>query len=253
MVRRPPPDPLGGLGTLAGGVATGFAQIPRIPGAILGAAGNLARYAAGDQGAGYRSSAAERQTGQEAADKRYGLRRSAIAGKREEAALLGRQVGAAEKQAGRNQEAIRQGAGKATAMGLDPGRAGGGANIAAVGQVGMDAKSAGITQAGSDLEFVQRAQTRAAEARYKADEYAAQQGTEAEDYAAAIGAGVTDAEAAIQGGQGFWDDDEEAMMRNIRAIVARLRVQSPRAAIELEQKYLTPGGEGYKRIHSWWD
>ena len=201
----------------------------------------------------HKSSAAEREAGAAAYDKRDKRRRSAIKAADEGAAQAARNVAEGREQAARNQQAIRQGASQATAMGIPTGTAMGGGTIAAIGQTGMDAEAEGIRQRGEDEKMVRDLMQQASERRMQADEYAAAQGNEQEDYAAAIAQGTSDAEQAIQDAQGFWDDDEEGAMRTIRSVVARLRVQNPRAADELEKKYLTRGGEGYDRLHSWWD
>ena len=221
-----------------------------IPGRAIS---GLADYVAGDRASGYRSSAAQQRSARRAQDTRSGLRSEATSAMRQRAGNLGGDVRRLEQLAEDNQQAIKQGAAQAVAAGMDPGMAQGGAMIGAAGQVGMDASMRAQQAAYDDFAKIAQAKDKAAMARVEAAEYEAQQGNEEEEYQAALAQGVTEAEQAIKDGQGFWNDDEAAMMRQIRSTVARLRATNPRAAAELEQKYLNPDGEGYKRIHSWWD
>ena len=155
------------------------------------------------------------------------------------------------EQAAQNQKAIRYGASQATAMGMQPGMGGGGGAIAAAGQVGRDAEMAGIQKRAQDTDKILSAEQAALQSTVEAQEYAAQQGDESSDYQEAYAEGQTEAEQAIQDAQGFWDDDEAAAYRKIRAMIARIRVKSPRAAKQLEDYYLR--GEGKDRIESMWD
>ena len=194
----------------------------------------------------YLSSDTERKSGQDQYSRRVGLRQKAIQARRERARLAGESVGKLREQAAENQKAIRYGASRATAMGMQPGMGAGGGAIAAAGQVGRDAEMAGIAQRGQDMDKIMSAERAAQDEALGAAEYAAQQGDADSDFQEAIAEGQTEAEQAIQDAQGFWNDDEEGAYRKIRAMIARVRVKSPRAADQLEDYYLR--GEGARRI-----
>tara|TARA_R100000808_G_scaffold505_1_gene2592 strand:- start:3392 stop:4153 length:762 start_codon:yes stop_codon:yes gene_type:complete len=248
--RQPPNNPIGNIGRA---VVDAHSALIRHPVHAVNAADNVARWFQGDAGEGYRSTASARSGAAEAQGRRDTLRGEAVAAQRERIANAQRAIREGEAQAQDNQRAIQQGASRAFAAGLDPTTASGGGSFAAAGQLGMQAEEAGISQKARDMKMIQGMRERAVDAKLSAAEYEAQQGNEQEEYQAALAQGITEAEQAIQDGQGFWDDDEEGMMRTIRSAVARLRATNPRAAEELERKYLHPSGEGYKRIHSWWD
>ena len=180
------------------------------------------------------------------------LRREAIRLRREGAGAAAKGVDTLRGQAADAQRAIRYGASQATALGMQPGMGSGGGAIAAAGQVGRDAEVAGIKQRAADTDKILAAEQAAAQKGVEAEEYAATQGDKESDYQEAFAEGQTEAEQAIQDSQGFFDDDEAGAMRKIRAMIARIRVKSPEAADALEEEYLG-GGEGSKRIHSWWD
>lgn len=156
-----------------------------------------------------------------------------------------------------NQRAIRFGAAREAAAQRRGGAAGGGA-IAAAADVGMSAEARGIEQAQQDQRLVDEAIEAATGQRIQSAEYAATQGTEESDYAEALAEGTTEAEQAIQDSQGFFNDDEDAAARKIRAMISRVAVKNPRAARELEAKYadrldtgLFSNPSGW--LKSWWD
>lgn len=180
-------------------------------------------------------------------------RQRAIAAKEKAAQRATAGVEDLRQQAARNQRQIRFGAAQATAAGMAPGMGSGGGALAAAGQVGREAQMSGIRQEQQDLDRIQSAEQAAFQSQVDAEEYASAQGTQESDFQESLAEGITEAEQAIQDSQGFFDDDEAGANRKIRAMIARIRVKSPRAARELEQRYLGEGGEGYDRINSWWD
>lgn len=196
---------------------------------------------------------AERNNANIQYQQRADRRRRAVAAKEKAARTATSGVDDLRRQAAENQRAIRFGASQATAAGMTPGMGAGGGAMAAAGQIGREAEMSGIRQRQQDLDRIQSAEQRALQSSIEAEEYAAAQGTEESDFQEAIAEGETEAEQAIQDSQGFFDDDEEGAMRKIRAMISRIRVKSPRAAAELERKYMQSGGEGYQRINSWWD
>ena len=187
----------------------------------------------------------------ESYSKKSARRRKAIQQKMGGATAARQAVGTLRGQAAEAQKAIRFGASQATAAGMQPGMGGGGGIMAAAGQVGREAEMAGIGQRSRDTERIIAAEQMAAQKGVEAEEYAAQQGDEGSDFQEAFAEGQTEAEQAIQDSQGFWDDDEAAAFRKIRAMIARIRVKSPNAARKLEQHYLQ--GAGRDRINSAWD
>lgn len=196
---------------------------------------------------------AERNNADVQYQQRTDRRRRAVAAKERMARQASAGVQNLRQQAAQNQRAIRFGASQATAAGMTPGMGAGGGAMAAAGQIGREAEMSGIRQRQQDLDRIQSAEQQALQSSIEAEEYAAAQGTEESDFQEAIAEGTTEAEQAIQDAQGFFDDDEAGAMRKIRAMISRIRVKSPRAAAELERKYLTEGEEGYNRINSWWD
>ena len=247
------PGFMGNLESLGDSAARAGRAIASVPSRAVRAGGDIGRALEGDSGASYRSTAAARRGAASAQQTRSGLRDKAVGAANQKTTNALRQVRTEEENARMNQEAIQSAAARSFASNLNTNMSGGGGAIAASGQVSMEADQAGIQQRTMDSQRIADARNNAAQMSLEAAEYEAQQGNEEEEYQAALGQGVTEAEQAIQAGQGFWDDDEAGMMRTIRASVARLRATNPRAAAELEAKYLDPSGEGYKRIHSWWD
>ena len=201
----------------------------------------------------YLSTSKERAGATDAYSGRDANRRTAIAAKASQALLKKEAISDVRAQAVKNQKRIRYGASQAMAMGAQPGMGAGGGAIAAAGQVGRDAEMAGIAQSGQDADKIRGAEQAAQEAAISSAEYAATQGDSDSDFQEALAEGQTEAEQAIQDSQGFWNDDEAGAKRKIRAMIARVRVKSPGAAKQLEDKYLREDGSGQGRIDSWWD
>ncbi len=157
-----------------------------------------------------------------------------------------------DESAAERQRNIRYGAARGLAAAAPTGRmAAGGGFLGAAGQAGMDAEMAGIRQAQADEERRLGLRQGAAQAELSAAEYAAKAGTKEEDYVAALADAESAIETAITENRGWLYDDEEAMNSAVRSEIAKLRLQHPEAARELERKYLQEGGEGYQQINDW--
>ena len=122
----------------------------------------------------------------------------------------------------------------------------GGAGVAGMADAGMHA---GLTAASQYAQDKQRA----AQARVEARQAEWEMGSDARDQAQATAGAETEIAGIISEGQGFFDDDEDQMLQQIQGTIQRVAAVNPQAAENLRQKYLVPGGEGYKKIHSWWD
>lgn len=122
----------------------------------------------------------------------------------------------------------------------------GGAGVAGMAEAGMHA---GLTAASQYAQDKQRA----AQARVEARQAEWEMGSEARDAAQALAGAETEIAGIISEGQGFFNDDEAGMLKGIEGTINRVAAVNPQAAENLRQKYLVPGGEGYKKIHSWWD
>lgn len=186
----------------------------------------------------------------EAYRKRAALRERGLAG--QEDLVTGAREGLQrfDASAEDRQRQIRFGAARGLAAAAPTGRmAAGGGFLGAAGQAGLDSEMAGIRQAQADEQTRFGLRQGAAQAEISAAEYAAQAGNKEEDYVAALADAESAIEGAISENRGWINDDEEAMNSAVRSEIAKLRLQNPEAARELERKYLKAGGEGYQQIN----
>ena len=122
----------------------------------------------------------------------------------------------------------------------------GGAGVAGMAEAGQQAGLASASQYAQDKQ-------RAAQAKVEGRQAEWEMGSDARDQAQATAGAETEIAGIMAQGQKFFDDDEEGMLRGIESTIQRVAAVNPQAAENLRQKYLVPGGEGYKKIHSWWD
>ncbi len=191
---------------------------------------------------------AEGQIGREAARARGLAAQESLVGAAKEG------LGRFDAQAAERQRRIRAGAARGLAAAAPSGRmAAGGGFLGAMGQAGMDAELAGISQAQADEEKRLGLRSGVAQAELGAATFAAEAGNEAQEYASAVADGEADILKAINDKTNMLGNtDEEAVKLERDAIISRTRATNPRAADELEERW-SKGGEKYVQHQSSFD
>jgi hypothetical protein len=199
---------------------------------------------------GYEGSAEVKRIAEEARRKREEARQRGLGAQEELVGGAREGLATFRGAAADRQRQIRYGAAQGLAAAAPTGRmAAGGGFLGAAGQAGLSAEMTGIEQASRDAAEERGLRQAASQAELSAAEYAAQSGSEDEDYAQAMSQAEAAIQSAITSNRSWYGDDEEAMDSAVRAEINKIRMISPKAAQEIEDKYLKTGGSGFEQIY----